>query len=497
MRYGFKAHLRACAVALAVAGASLSVLAGAANAATFNVSNTEQFVEAVKTANSNKEANTIVLASEVYLPLETVTLTNTSGTQTIQGPSGLTRIISAKIDGADAKNKEGENAELLVINPGVTAVFKNVEIAHGGGPGVQAIADSGTLTIEQSTVAGNNGDQVIVAPGAKFTGTNSTFSDGANFGIIDNGTASFFNSTIAFNAEVGIENTGTLNLTNTIVADNTVGNCVGKANTSDHSLDSDGSCGVEKSDVNPKLVVSLLQNQGGSTPYHALEKGSPAIEACDSATCTTVDQRGWARPAVVGKTCSIGAFEYYPPARYYANNILAESEPEPLVYWGTTTLKSSNGTTVTCHTAGGDSFDNPAGGVAGVGATEAFASWDCENNKCSFVATIAGEGLPWPSHLTEESRTIRSTSENVKLHSLCLNGATEVSSETYSGSYAPNVHKGTSATHPSFLEWDAKAGSLTKENAKKELEPSITAKVEGEVKILGYEEQELVATKFP
>ncbi len=43
----------------------------------------------------------------------------------------------------------------------------------------------------------------------------------------------------------GLENKGTLNLTNTIVAENTgEGDCVGAASTSDHSLDSNGSCGV-------------------------------------------------------------------------------------------------------------------------------------------------------------------------------------------------------------------------------------------------------------
>jgi Right handed beta helix region len=490
MRYGFMAHLRACAVALAVAGASLSVLAGAANAATFNVSNTEQFVSAVSSANANKEANTIVLAGEVYLPLETVTFTNTSGTQTIAGPSGTTRLPPAKIDGADAKNKEGENAELFVVNPGATVTFKDVEIAHGGGPGVQAISDAGTLSVENSTVAGNNGDGIIVAPGAKLTGTNSTFSDGANFGIIDDGTASFFNSTIAFNAEVGIENAGTLNLTNTIVADNTVGNCVGKANTSDHSLDSDGSCGVGTlSDVNPKLVTGLLQNQGGSTPYHAIEAGSPAIEAGDTATCTTVDQRGFARPAIVGKPCSIGAFEYYPAPHFYSNGALVEEEePKPVIEWGVATLKSTAGATVTCHYVGGGEV-----ATAGVGTTLTLATFDCESSTCPFVASVTAEGLPWPEHLEMTGgRAERVVTEGVKLHNACFNGAKEESSEKFSGTPAPISHKGTSALHPSFLEFDTESGNLLKEGA-----ATVSAKLSGSFKVLGYLGQELISTKDP
>src|ERR1700685_2983710 len=109
MRYGFVAHLRACVAALVVAGASLSRLTGGASAATFNVSNATQFEEAVTKANANTEANTIVLAAGDYVPTATQFFTNTSGVQTVEGPSSG---ASAVIDGASVQ-AEGEAAPLF------------------------------------------------------------------------------------------------------------------------------------------------------------------------------------------------------------------------------------------------------------------------------------------------------------------------------------------------------------------------------------------------
>ena len=321
---GRRAGIRGGRVAgfLAISLASLCALGAAgASAATFEVKSGltpteagEALTKVVAEANAKKEANTIVLGTNIYQPTKTLTLTNTAGAQTFEGPVGTptTKTGEAKIDGSNVKNPLGENTELFVVDEKVSVTFKNIEITHAGGPSAYAIADSGALDFERSLVAGNNGDAILVAAKATPTGTsgtltatNSTFSDGANFAVIDDGTASFFNSTIAFNAEVGIENAGTLNLTNTIVADNTAGDCVGKATTSDHSLDSDETCGVELSGKNPELQKGLFFD-GGSTPLHSLKPGSPAIGAGDETKCPATDQRGAPR----ANPCSIGADEY-------------------------------------------------------------------------------------------------------------------------------------------------------------------------------------------
>src|SRR5271163_4019095 len=94
MTNGFTARLRTCVVALAVVGASLSMLAGEAGAATFNVKSTKQLEEAISTANGNGEPNTIVVAGGVdYLPIVSQKFTNTSGPQTVEGPSGSPSVI--------------------------------------------------------------------------------------------------------------------------------------------------------------------------------------------------------------------------------------------------------------------------------------------------------------------------------------------------------------------------------------------------------------------
>jgi hypothetical protein len=306
MRYRFMEHLRIALVAFAFAAVSLAVLTPGASAATFDVKNTAELETDVASANGNKEANTIVLASGSYVPVKTLALTNTSGVQTIEGPTsspsvrGSTAIISGS-------SVEPFPSHLFIVNLSVSATIKNLEIGASGGSNTAAIEDEGSLTIESTTLEGNEGPGVSVTDKGTLTARNSTISEDSEFGVLVDGTASFFNSTIAFN-NGGIQNIGTLNLTNTIVAENTgAGDCTGiVATTSVNSLDSNGSCGVGAlSKTNPLLQSSLLNN-GGTTPVHSLKPGSPAIGAGDGADCPTTDQRGAKR----ANPCSIGAVEF-------------------------------------------------------------------------------------------------------------------------------------------------------------------------------------------
>jgi hypothetical protein len=306
MRYRFMEHLRIALVAFAFAAVSLAVLTPGAGAATFDVKNTAELETDVASANGNKEANTIVLASGSYVPVKSLALTNTSGVQTIEGPTsspsarGSTAIISGS-------SVEPFPSHLFIVDPSVSATIKNLEIGASGGSNTAAIEDEGSLTIESTTLEGNEGPGVSVTDKGTLTARNSTVSEDSEFGVLVDGTASFFNSTIAFN-NGGIQNIGTLNLTNTIVAENTgAGDCTGiVATTSVNSLDSNGSCGVGAlSKTNPLLQSSLLNN-GGTTPVHSLKPGSPAIGAGDEADCPTTDQRGAKR----ANPCSIGAVEF-------------------------------------------------------------------------------------------------------------------------------------------------------------------------------------------
>ncbi len=307
MTYAILPRWRICALALAAVGALSLAAASEASAATCSASTTAALEACVTSANANTEANTIVLAGGQYLPgPKPLSLTNTHGLQTIEGP---THLPEAAVDGT---NVEVETPELFIIGTGVSAKFKDFVISHAGGGAAAAVEDFGNLTVEQATISGA-GPGVVVQPAASANFANSTLSDGESAGLVNEGTATLKNVTVAFNKAEGIENKETLNLSNTIIAENGSPQCSGIApTTNDHNLSSDSSCGAELSGKNP--LLGPLFNNGGGTELHSItSESSPAVFAGDPTVCTAVgsiDQEGEPRPGVSGKNCDIGADEW-------------------------------------------------------------------------------------------------------------------------------------------------------------------------------------------
>src|SRR5262249_54313299 len=232
--------------ALAAVGAWPLALAGVAGAATFPVppGNTPAFEAAVAAANATPGPNTIVLEGGGYSP---------SSTQELKNKSRIT-IEASNSAGALITNFKVAPLFFLPEFIGV-ATFRNVTIAESAPTGPAIANDGGTLDIESSTVQVTEGTGV----GAFFGTTtirNSTISAGLTFGLeVLGGTANLYNSTVASNAAGGIVVTGlgSFTLTNTIVADNGPPDCSTPTLASDHSLDSDGTCGVALSKMNPLL----------------------------------------------------------------------------------------------------------------------------------------------------------------------------------------------------------------------------------------------------
>jgi hypothetical protein len=169
------------------------------------------------------------------------------------------------------------------------------------------ILNTNTLNMTNSTLSGND---------AKRGG-----------GILNDGSLNLLHVTLYENiAEPGkgggIINYphNTMKFINTIVARSTGGDCVNNGTIhldSTHNLVEDGTCQVENSsNISGDPTLGPLADNGGPTWTHALQGGSPAIDAGSSAHCQAFDQRGYDRP-IDGNgdglaVCDIGAFEFDP-----------------------------------------------------------------------------------------------------------------------------------------------------------------------------------------
>jgi hypothetical protein len=192
--------------------------------------------------------------------------------------------------------------------------------ATGGG-----IANKmGTVMVRNSTLSGN------VATGSSYQDSNGGGGI-ANGSVYDEGgVLEVINSTLFGNSATGtkgggggIQNTGAgASVRNTIIAGNgtsTSGpDCSGTINSQDYNLiQNPAGCTISGATAHnilgqdPKL--GALQNNGGPTSTHALQAGSPAIDAGDNSVLVsplnlTTDQRGFTRK--VGSAVDIGAYEF-------------------------------------------------------------------------------------------------------------------------------------------------------------------------------------------
>jgi len=196
-----------------------------------------------------------------------------------------------------------------IDNSSGTIVLNNSLVSEnsllGGFSGSGINSDIGTVILNNTTVSGNTGG------------------DGSGIYIFT-ATVILNNSTISFNQGLGYNNyAGHVTIQNTIVAGNGTGsdcrNYMGGTTSKGYNLIGNGSycsftaitgdiVGDISNPIDPRL--SPLRDNGGLTLTHALLGGSPAINAGNSATCLSVDQRGIGRPQ--GTLCDIGAIEYQP-----------------------------------------------------------------------------------------------------------------------------------------------------------------------------------------
>src|SRR4051794_11593166 len=249
---------------------------------------------------------------------------------TITGPDTGMTIDAASLD------------RIFHINPagaaGIVVTLQNLNIVHGSvsGNGGAILVNHATLNLINCTISGAqaaNGAAIYATNGATVNIVNSTISGNtattsAGAVLADGGSVvNIKNSTITANGGGAVKNAGgTIALRNSIVAgnsgtsapnvDGTIAssgyNVVGPLGTATMTAATADQLGVSDASV----ALGPLQNNGGTTPTHALLTGSIAIDQGNSSGETT-DQRGLTRPcddativdATGGDGADVGAFE--------------------------------------------------------------------------------------------------------------------------------------------------------------------------------------------
>jgi len=197
---------------------------------------------------------------------------------------------------------------------------------YAGGEGGGLFIVSGAATLINSTVSGNE---------ASGSGLANLSGVGGGIAIITpyfEATLILTNTTIAGNstnvggggiASVNLgSGTPTIIFKNSLVGDNSaptgmgescynpsVGSGIGLLDSLGNNLEDHGTCGFDQPTDLPDTGPLLwpMADNGGGTETHALQFGSPAIDAGDDTACPLTDQRGIARPQ--GYACDIGAYE--------------------------------------------------------------------------------------------------------------------------------------------------------------------------------------------
>ena len=182
-----------------------------------------------------------------------------------------------------------------------------------------AIVNSGTITLNASTLAGNTAVNrgggiynigTLTVTNSTLSGNSATGDSSIGGGIYNIGTLALTNVTLADNSASdggNIYNTSDLTIGNTILSNGDLFNNGGTVTSQGYNLSSDASGPNNGSTdlLNTDPQLGPLADNGGPTQTRALGQGSPAINTGN--TALTTDQRGVARP--FGAADDIGAFE--------------------------------------------------------------------------------------------------------------------------------------------------------------------------------------------
>jgi len=189
----------------------------------------------------------------------------------------------------------------------------------GGAIDAQDCGGAGSLTISDSTFAGNNGPNGgAIYSALKGTVSNSTFvsnvaTPGNGGAILAAGTLNATHDTFSANPDSALQGSGTTTVTNSILDDSSAGpDCGGTITDGGHNVASDATCGLGITSVSNSTTIGVhtLATNGSSGPQTAAITSSSSAfnEVPKSACAITTDERGLPRPGI-GPNCDAGAFE--------------------------------------------------------------------------------------------------------------------------------------------------------------------------------------------
>ncbi len=249
-------------------------------------------------------------------------LTLTLGSFTIADSQILRN--SGYVGGIDIQN----GADVTVANTTIAANTATATSGYAYAGGI--LANGGSLALTNSTVSGNTAARCTQGTDCSAAGgigtsipvtiTNSTLSGNSGGGFASGEHSEYgLPASILTNVTVVTNDTGVaavngtaahpaVLLRNSLLA-NSGANCGGIIASGGYNLVSDATCGfagggTDQIGVNPNL--GPLASNGGPTQTHALNPGSPAIDAIPAAGgCRfgiSTDQRGIGRPSGAGAT---------------------------------------------------------------------------------------------------------------------------------------------------------------------------------------------------
>lgn len=331
--------------------------AGIKNVGTLTLANSLVAYNVISSTNSSHSGGGIynqrsvggIIGGEVTIQASTI-LSNSAGGGSGGGIYSFNGVVTTTVSQI-VGNTGGPGGGGIYINGGVLTVIETTiagnQVAYHGG-GIQSVGSEVRLT--RSTISGNiaasqaGGFYNIAGPAVLLnvtvSGNSATGAAGGIYNAGSDSTVIMTNTTIASNTVssgaggINTSSTATTTLKHVILAYNQPTNCSGALYTisNDHNIQDTGDCAVSFSGANDLLntdpLLAPLADYGGKTETHALNSGSPAIDAGSNADCPNRDQRTIPRPFngdnSGGAQCDIGAYEYTPPVLGISDASLTE-----------------------------------------------------------------------------------------------------------------------------------------------------------------------------